>query len=59
MIKALLYEYSSVGRPSEIRLSFEFHCKCKAHFEVEVIAVIVSTLAHSQDGICFFLSSLQ
>lgn len=33
MMKALLYEYSTVGRASDIRLSFEFHCKCKAHFE--------------------------
>ncbi|XP_028413585.1 exportin-4-like isoform X2 [Dendronephthya gigantea] len=35
MMKALLFEYSSVGQSSDIKMSFEFHCKCKAHFETQ------------------------
>ena len=34
MMRALLYEYSSVGQSSDIKMSVEFHFKCKAHFEV-------------------------
>ena len=33
MMRALLYEYSSVAQTSDIKMSFEFHCKCKSYFE--------------------------
>ena len=33
-MRAMLHEYSSVGQSSDIKMSVEFHFKCKAHFEV-------------------------